>query len=320
LLVWICGCEDPSEPQPARYELGLELGEDEGALMSVWGSGPERIFAVGGQPEAAGETGILYSFDGSNWEAEALPDGTPMLNWVYGAGDDVWLVGNLGTAMRGQPGGWSATDTGSDQPLWGVWGGTGDDLWAVGGDPFGDEPVLLHWDGQAWSSETIPDLDRDCASLFKVWGTAGDNVYAVGDAGVILHWQGDGWEQELSGTGSDLISLWGTGPDDIVVAGGRSNGTLARWDGESWTSQTLAGIAGLNGVWVDAAGEATVVGALGAVAVLAPGSFEFEFEDNPAGNQVLHAVFGLEDGSRVAVGGNLLDSPPWEGVLIQKLP
>ncbi len=73
-------------------------------------------------------------------------------------------------------------------------------------------------------------------------------------------------------------------------------------------------------MWVDAAGRATVVGILGTVATLEPGGFEFTEEDGNAAPLVLHAAFGLEDGSRFSVGGSLDRSPPLSGIIVQDLP
>jgi hypothetical protein len=136
------------------------------------------------------------------------------------------------------------TETGLDVDLWGVFCVSPTDVWAGGGDPRDRDgvPALSHWDGDGWAVETLPELDRSAPALFKVWGTGADNVYAVGSSGLLLHFDGTEWRQELAGTAEDLISLWGTGPDDIAVAGGRANGVLARWDGQTWTSQVLIGL------------------------------------------------------------------------------
>jgi hypothetical protein len=288
--------------------------EDLGAFLSVWGTSPEDVYVVGGQPEV----GVAYHFDGERWEPLPTPDG-PLLNWVYGVGDSIWMVGNGGRALRRRgDGDFEATETGTTAPLWGVWGSAPDDVWAVGGDARDpeSEPVLLHWTGEApWAAVELPELDRDARALFKVWGTGSDHVFAVGSRGVILYFDGERVSQQDSGTANDLISLWGTGPDDIAVAGGRSNGELARWDGQRWQTETLLGLPGLNGVWLDGGGTAHVVGVRGTVARVSPGGFAFEAEESGT-TLVLHGVWGVDDGPRWAVGGSLNSSPPYQGIVL----
>ena len=71
-----------------------------------------------------------------------------------------------------------------------------------------------------------PTVRSQPEGLFPVWGTSADNVR-----------RGCSWRHPIM-TGligpkslpapRDLVSLWGTGPNDILVAGGRANGLLAR--------------------------------------------------------------------------------------------
>ncbi|NJK33030.1 MAG: hypothetical protein HC927_11815, partial [Deltaproteobacteria bacterium] len=58
----------------------------------------------------------------------------------------------------------------------------------------------------------------------------------------MLHWDGSAWTQELAGTSADLISLWGSGDDDVLAVGGRANGVLVRWDGSAWQALSLASV------------------------------------------------------------------------------
>ena len=63
--------------------------ESVGFLSSVWGSAPDDVFVVGGQPEQ----GTVHHFDGTSWSAMQVPS-VPILVWVFGFGaDDVYAVG-----------------------------------------------------------------------------------------------------------------------------------------------------------------------------------------------------------------------------------
>lgn len=293
-----------------------------GAFMSVWGPTPTEVYTVGGQPmlmDGSGD-GVMFRFDGASWDEVNVPDG-PMLNWVHGVDGIVWTVGEAGRAIRlvdGEVDGEFAT--GVDVPLWGVWAAAPDDVWAVGGDARdrNGDPVIVHFDGEAWTVEEIPALDRDTVALFKVWGTGPDNVFAVGARGVILRYDGTAWAQVASGTGEDLVSLWGRSETDIVAVGGRSIGVMGRWDGTAWSFEELGRVSGLNGSWMDYTGVVYVDGVGGRILKFPPGSNEFEDISSPTSN-VLHAIFGFDEGPAFAVGGTLAASPPYEGDVIQSI-
>lgn len=302
----------------------LELGDDVGALYSVWGPGPELVYAVAGQPLGGGlSRGTLLRWDGAQWQAEALPEGVPGLNWVYGVGQRRVLVGDLGVILvrDGDEGPWAQHGCGTVLPLWGVWGAAEDDLWAVGGDGFNREPVACHFDGTAWTAWALPEPSMESHALYKVWGTAPDDVWAVGDAGLVMRFTGPdaGWAELPSGTEFDLISLWGTGPDEILAVGGRTTAVLSRWDGAQWTAQEAPALAGLNGVWMAPDGTATVVGPWGGAGTVARGALDVDVED--AGTSLaLHGVFGLAGVERWAVGGSLDMAPPYVGIVLHRAP
>jgi len=323
LLVFasMLACEDGAEP--ARWALGLKVDETVGTFLNAWGSERGEVYAVGGNPDR----GAMWRFDGAIWTAESVPEDMPLINWVSGldtdAGASLWFAGNAGQlALREPSGGWTRMALTSSSALWGIFAGADDDVWAVGGDIPGDAPVLAHWDGAGWTELAPPPADRKYDALLKVWGHASDRVWAVGHRGVVFRFDGSAWTQQLAGTTSDLISLWGTPEGGLVAVGGRANGVIARYDAsaDAWTSQTIGELPGLNGVWVDATGEAFAVGIDGVVIAIEPGGFEWRELDRSARPDTLHGAFGLPDGARFGVGGNLLYSPPWTGVIVQLLP
>ncbi|MEO1335969.1 MAG: hypothetical protein AAFV29_10000, partial [Myxococcota bacterium] len=154
----------------------------------------------------------------------------------------------------------------------------------------------------------------------KVWGTSADNVYIVGQRGAVLRWDGSALTEVLVGTSRDLISLWGTGPDRIVIVGGRANGEVVTWDGEQWEATLLSVRPGLNGVWMRDPDTAHVVGVNGSIL-----RFDFDskeiVDDSPTEvGLAFHAVFGDPTHERlVAVGGNFeFNDGPYEGVAYQR--
>ena len=296
------------------WSIGLELGTDKGALYSVWGPAPDEVYAVGGQGVGADSTGVMLRWDGTTWTEVALPAGTRRLHWVAGVGDAMWTVGEAGTSLRRSGGAWTEVATGTDVSLWGIWGASEAEIWTVGGDGFTGAPAMLRWDGAAWSPEALPAMPPESHALFKVWGSAADDVTAVGDYGVAIHYDGAAWTATETGSIADLISVNGHGVEHLAV-GGRANARVARWDGGTWAGATLAK-PGLSGVWVDDVGVATAVGSSGQILRIAPGSLEATEEESPT-FLVLHAVFGFGKGPRFAVGGNLTGQPPYVGVIVQ---
>ena len=314
-------CREPEAPPV--WEIASDLGEDVGALFSVWGTSPEDLRAVGGQIEGLGDPGVgaMLLRTRNDWEPVTLPPDTPVLNWIHGAGGTTWSVGNAGAAIRSDDGGasWTRIDAPVDVPLWGVFVLAPDDVWAVGGDAFDSDGigVIVHFIGGAWAEVPMPALDRDSPALFKVWASGGSDVHAVGMDGVILHYDGSGWAQVPSDTRADLISLWGTGPDEIVAVGGSDIGTIVRYDGATWTSAMVPAIFGLNGVWLDADGDAVLAGNQGSLADLPAGSLEPTVLDTPPLFDALHAAFGFDTGQRYSVGGTFLGTPPWTGIVME---
>jgi hypothetical protein len=253
---------------------------------------------------------VVTDAGGGVHQVDGVP-AVPLLNWVYGFSDaDIFVVGNEGTVLHYDGDTWELQPTPTSEALWGVWGAAPDDMWAVGGAGRATSvATLLHYDGVSWEVAPTPTFARPgVTALYKVWGTAADNIYAVGRVGVILHYDGDAWVEESSGTGDDLIALYGSSADEIVAVGGRSNGRVVIWDGSTWRSESLAPLPGLNGVFMRTPGVAHLVGVEGTIARLdlVEGVFR---EEVPATRLDFHAIFGDASGVLTAVGGNFSEAP-----------
>jgi hypothetical protein len=85
-----------------------------------------------------------------------------------------------------------------------------DDVWAVGwttNDQFRTQPLIIHYDGSAWSRVQLPEFSPGSAELRAVTARAPDDIYATGtwtDADgypgdLILHYDGATWTQMESG-------------------------------------------------------------------------------------------------------------------------
>ena len=307
---------DSTGPATAEWTVARELGPDLGMVMSVWGETASDVRVVGGQLLEDGSTGFVLRREGAEWMPESVPADTPMLHWVGPAGDDVWIVGREGAALRREADAWVRYASSTEVDLWGVWGAAEDDVWAVGGGGAADPPTLLHFDGEAWSVAPLPaDMPRSSNALFKVWGADAEHVFVVGEGGVALEGVGPDWNPTYAESVAPFIAVRGRNATDVVAVGGRSNARIARFDGDGWQDTTLID-PGLNGVWVDGSGVATLVGRLGGIYELPPGSLKPTSVDSPT-LDLLHAVHGFDDGSRIAVGGTFDGAPPWSGVILE---
>lgn len=66
--------------------------------------------------------------------------------------------------------------------------------------------------------------------LNDIWGSAADDVYAVG-RGTLLHFDGDRWSRQVPPTRHDPLGIHGTAGDDVYAVDGRS---LFHFDGIEW--------------------------------------------------------------------------------------
>lgn len=291
-----------------------------GAMMSVWGTSTAQLWAVGGQLSLSSSPGsrAVLALSSDRWDVLDVPTGG-MLNWVHGSGELAWMVGEGGRALRWDNGEFvDEVQTPTTSTLWGVWCASESACWSVGGDPRRTDstPVMVAWDGTSWTLVELPPTERRSRALFKVWGTSASDIHAVGALGLTYHFDGTSWREVESGVREDLISLWGRSSDDVVAVGGRINGVVGRWGGESWEFVELERTPGLNGVWMAPTGDAWLAGANGRLLLLAAGGFDVTTIESPT-LRVLHAIYGGAGDRMVAVGGSLDGSLPWTGVVVE---
>ncbi|XXX71718.1 hypothetical protein WMF30_29140 [Sorangium sp. So ce134] len=103
--------------------------------------------------------------------------------------------------------------------------------------------------------------------LNGIWGTATDDIYAVGLDGTIVHYDGSAWSRMNSGTSNPLHGVWGTDSNNIYAVGGvystSAGATLLRFDGSSWSPVNLPASPAPNtlyAVWGTAANNIYVAG------------------------------------------------------------
>jgi hypothetical protein len=278
-----------------------------GAVLSAWGTGPSDVYVVGGPLGNTGFEAVAVHYDGTTWTRLA-PGGSASFWWVYGSGPkDVWMVGEQGRLTH-----WDGATFVEHTPLttatmWGVWAASPTDAWAVGGTPEGGtampNDIVLHWDGTAWTQETLPGqpLGR---SLYKVWGTASDDLYVVGESGTVWHRTGTTWAQEQNPATGTLFTVFGCSATDVYAVGGQD--VLHSDGGGTWTEVDVTLGNSVNGVSCNPGGAVLLVGFGGLKQRLVNGAWINEFAIEPYSD--LHGSWADGQGAFWAAGGDFVTS------------
>jgi len=231
--------------QPMKLNLSVYL-------FWIWGVGPNDVYA-------AGDTGVLLHFDGSDWsEVELGIDWSERtsLNGAWGSGpNDIFVVGGGGTVIHFDGAAWSLMDSGTSESLKRVWGRGINDVYAVG-----TNGTLLHYDGTSWSRGELPIS----ATLWSVWGASPNDLYAVGDSGTFLHYDGSAWSAVRVPLKSEIAfyGVWGLAADDIYAVGEKA--TILHYDGSNWSIADQGQTAGyLQGLWGTGANDVYASGSGG---------------------------------------------------------
>jgi hypothetical protein len=206
-----CGPEWAVVPSPNVSE--------ENNLNGVAVMGENDVWAVGNHLPAGNFRTLTQHWDGSAWEIVASPN-----------------------------------DGSKDNSLNGVAAVSADDVWAVGfGHAVGPQmsTLALHWDGDAWTQATTPNLGTDHNLLTAVAAVSARDVWAVGvwfEDGIrrtlIEHFDGSAWTHVPSPSGDTLASVltdvhavsstnvWAVG---WTIVGARYGPLALHWDGSTWT-------------------------------------------------------------------------------------
>jgi hypothetical protein len=145
------------------------------------------------------------------------------------------------------------------------------DAWAVGwsgGFNTPQRPLILHWNGIAWTRTTGL---TGSSVLAGIAATSARNAWAVGftssDQALILHWNGSTWVRMTSHKPVDalLFGVGATSARNAWAVGATSAGKtlILHWNGATWTrvpSPSLAGFNDLQRVAATSARNAWAVG------------------------------------------------------------
>jgi hypothetical protein len=306
-----CTADDTGEPPtaPTWTTLGKDL---DSALISVWGSGPDDVWAVGAD---TGAGPLVLHYDGQAFERRD-PGTTGDLWWVFGfEGGPVFMGGAKGTIVRYEDGAFTTLTTPSSSvTVFGLWGSAPDDMWAVGGTEGGaDGAFAWRLDGDTWAE--APDFPEDLtgsSALWKAWGSAADDVWLVGTAGTVVHFDGASFVKENVGLGESLFTVHYAGGRYVAVGGGASE-LIFENDGTGWQRVDDGTFLALSGVHMTSGTSGYATGRFGTFLERRNG--DWVGAAGPDTSETLHAVWADTVGGVWVVGGALDIAPRTHGVI-----
>ncbi|MBL8911939.1 MAG: hypothetical protein JNM17_14695, partial [Archangium sp.] len=139
-----------------------------------------------------------------------------------------------------------------------VWGTSADQVWLVGEDAQ-LRGRLRRWNGSQFEWGGVVGLWGN-GILNGVWGSAANDVYAVGQDFTILRFDGTVWNVVAYAPAqfTTWMAVHGSSASNVWVVGYER---LRRFDGTSWTLDTLSGFGVINDVFTFGPTSGWVVGA-----------------------------------------------------------
>jgi len=109
-----------------------------------------------------------------------------------------------------------------------------------------------------------PMNSNTTVNLYGVWGSAGDDVYAVGYGpsdfhGTVMRYDGTSWTQ-FANVGEWPNAVWGTAHDDIYIVDGAPKGAVWHYDGSIWSEMNWVIDASLTSMWGSSSSDIFAVG------------------------------------------------------------
>lgn len=310
-------CADSNGEDGPERDFQVVFDDLEATVFSAWSSGSDDVWLVGAD---AGAGPLVLEYEGERWlEHDTGARGT--LWWVSGEDGTIWMCGEQGLALRytRKTARFDAFDVG-DATLFGILPLASDDVWAVGGSAEEGYGVAYHFDGTSFSEVTdLPPAATE-AALFKIWGTAGEDLWMVGLGGTAFRLDGSdpdaGWKSVPVPSGRRLFTVHGA-RGHVVAVGGYASGLIAEVEGDELRDVTPEDAPQLNGVWVTDAESALAAGNEGGIFREQGGDWA-RIAGAPAVDGDYHAVHVDPDGGEWFVGGRIAAEPYDRGLVVHR--
>ena len=174
---------------------------------------------------------------------------------IVGTAVSLGMTLGTGAAQAGASPSWRVSyrsHSAIGDPLFSVTAPSRKDAWAVGLTSYRNgktRPLILHWNGSAWSTATIPGTARFNPDL--VASSSPDNVWITGETGVFskeaLVFDGNRWitvSLPVSFGGPvavlSISDVWGEGQGQCSSTACTT--TVWHWDGTGWASRQIPGL------------------------------------------------------------------------------
>ncbi|QOJ28390.1 MAG: hypothetical protein HRU80_05670 [Ignavibacteriales bacterium] len=188
-------------------------------------------------------------------------------NNVWGVGA-VQLPGGASNVIYWNGSGWEIVPSNLQFYLYGIYGFSANQIWVVGNGNYNWGGVAF-WNGTSFTEYKFdadkPEYADTIYALNAVWGSAPDDVWAVGQRGTIIHWDGNKWKK-VPGIAKNFtfFEVTGRSKDEAYTAGKDPDSgewVLYMYDGIKWKTRAL-GYSHLTraGVWQAKSGELFLLG------------------------------------------------------------
>ena len=150
------------------------------------------------------------------------------------------LLTSCGTTTPTPEGRWQLLGATRPSALLAVWASSAKDIWVVGGHAApGTGPIVLHYDGTAWTQKDTTLVNVD---LWQVFGFANDTVYFGGSNGTILRYRNGAFEQLPTPSNDIVFGLWGSSSSDVWAVGGQTTGNPFVWHYQGTSFAPVSGV------------------------------------------------------------------------------
>lgn len=197
----------------------------------IWlaGSVPEDIGGFGNDlcPNFPGaQKAALSHWNGTALTAVDLPNVATIIAIGRVADNDVWFGTTAGELLHFDGSKVTLNAFQATRPISGFFVRNAADITAILGEEAGG---IVHFDGTRWSDASpMPTVNR----IQAMWGSAANDVWAVGTGGLRWHYDGTRWT-DVSASAGDFTSIWGSATDNVWAV--TRQGAIEHYDGSDWS-------------------------------------------------------------------------------------